>query len=61
MKIKSNHSPKLNNTMFDPQWAYGKYEKKKKQKTGVFREREKMPRAIHVVRTYENHKIQGCY
>lgn len=41
VKIKSNHSPKLNNTMFDPQWAYGKYEKKKQQKTGVFREREK--------------------
>lgn len=50
--------------MFDPQWAYSKYEKKNKQKqkkTGAFREREKMPSAIHVVRTYENHKIQGCY
>lgn len=52
VKIKSNHFTKLNNTMFDPQWAYSKY---------VFREREKMPRAIHVVRTYENHKTQGCY
>lgn len=39
VKIKSNHSPKLNNTMFDPQWAYGKYEKKTKKQ--VFSEREK--------------------
>lgn len=40
VKIKSNHSPKLNNTMFDPQWAYGKYEKKNNKKQ-VFSEREK--------------------
>lgn len=36
VKIKSNHSPKLNDTMFDPQWAHGKYERKQ-----VFSEREK--------------------
>lgn len=41
VKIKSNHSPKLNNTMFDPQWAYGKYEKKKNNKKQVFSERER--------------------